>query len=74
MALMEVFVHQRKSSELILVNQSQHFGGVCIIMVIIVFCLLMEKRPLSFKPIIKMLTFLLNFICHWIWQLINLTY
>ena len=57
MLLAEVLVHQRKSFFLILVKQVQNFVRVCIIMMIIVICLLMEKKPLSLKLIIKMLTF-----------------
>ena len=38
------------------------FGSVCIKMVIIVTCLLMEKKSLILKLIIKMSTFQLNFV------------
>ena len=60
MVLMEALVHQRKSSVLTLVKQAQNFVWVSIIMVIIVYCLLMEKKFLSLKPIIKMLTQMLT--------------
>ena len=57
--LMEALFHQ--SLVLILVNQKQNFVSVCIIMMIIVTCLLMEKKSLSLKLTIKMLTFQLKF-------------
>ena len=40
--LMEALVHQKKSLVLILKNQTQNVAKVCIIMLIIVICLLME--------------------------------
>ena len=45
-----------------LVKQTQNFVSKCIIMLIIVICLLMEKKSLSLKLTIKMLTFQLNFV------------
>ena len=62
LVLMEVLVHQKKSLVLILVKQTQIFPWVYLIMLIIVICLLMEKKSLSLKLSIKMLTFQLNFI------------
>ena len=60
---MEAFVHQRKSLVLlILVKQTENYAWVSIIMLVIVICLLMEKKPLNLKPTIKMLTFQLNFV------------
>ena len=59
---METLDHQRKSLVLILLKQTQNFVSVCIMMLIIVVCLLMEKKSLSLKPTIKMLTFELNFV------------
>ena len=60
---MEAFVHQRKSLVLlILVKQTANYAWVSIIMLVIVICLLMEKKPLNLKPTIKMLTFQLNFV------------
>ena len=52
---MEDLVHQRKNLALILVNQTQNFVWVYIIMLIIVICLLMENKSLSLKT--TMLTF-----------------
>ena len=49
-----------RSFVLILVKQTQNLAWVCIIMVIIVICLLMEKKSLSLKLIIKMLIFQLS--------------
>ena len=46
-----------RSFALILVKQTQNLAWVCIIMVIIVICLLMEKKSFSLKLIIKMLIF-----------------
>ena len=60
--LMEALVHQRKTLVLILVKEAQNFVSVCIIMVIIVICLLMEKRSSRLKPIMEMSTFQLNFV------------
>ena len=53
---MEALVHQRKKLVLILVNQTQNFAWVCIIMLIIVICLLMEKKSLSLKSALKKLS------------------
>ena len=39
-----------------------NFTWVCFIMLLIVICLLMEKKSSILKPIIKMLTFQLNFV------------
>ena len=42
---MEAFVHQRKSLVLlILVKQTENYAWVSIIMLVIVICLLMEKK------------------------------
>ena len=60
--LMEALVHQRKNLVLILVKRTQNIVWVCIIMLIIVVCLLMEKEYLSLKPTIKTLTLRLNFV------------
>ena len=46
---MEDLVHQRKNLALILVNQTQNFVWVYIIMLIIVICLLMENKSFKFK-------------------------
>ena len=50
-------VHQRKSLVSGLVKKTQNFPRSCIIMLIIVTCFLIEKKSLSLKPTIKMLTF-----------------
>ena len=42
-----------RSFALILVKQTQNLAWVCIIMVIIVICLLMEKKSLSLKLIFQ---------------------
>ena len=55
---MEALVHRRKTS----VKQEKSFACVYIIMLIIVICLLINKKFLSLKPIIKMLTFRLKFV------------
>ena len=60
--LNESFDSAEKSIVLILVNHAQNFDWVRIIMVIIVICLLIEKKSLNFKPTIKMLNFQLNFV------------
>ena len=60
--LTEALAHQRKSSVLVLVKQTRNFVCVYIIMVIIVICLLMEKKSLNLKLTIKTLTFQLNFV------------
>ena len=57
---MEALVHQRKSLIIILAKQTQHFAWISIIVLIIVICLLMEKKSLSLEPTIKKLTFKLN--------------
>ena len=41
---MEPFVHQEKGLVLILLNQTQNLAWVCILMLIIVISLLMEKK------------------------------
>ena len=45
-----------------LVKQTQIFAWVCIIMLVIVICLFVEKKSLSLKSTIKMLTFQCNFV------------
>ena len=45
--------YQGKSLVLTFVQQRQNSAWVCITMVIIVFCLLMEKKSLHLKPIMK---------------------
>ena len=62
MVLIKAWAHQRKGLVSILVKQTQEFAWVCIIIVIIVICLLMEKKSLSLKPGINMLIFQLNFV------------
>ena len=42
-------------------NAKKNFASVCIAMVIIVICLLTEKKSIRLKQIIKMLTFCLKF-------------
>ena len=42
--LMEALVHEKKSSKLTLVKRTQNFASVCIIILIIIICLLIEKR------------------------------
>ena len=59
---MEALDHQKSSLILILVKQTQNIVWIYIIMVMIVICLLMEKRSLNIKLTIKMLTFQLNFV------------
>ena len=54
-------VQQRKSLVLTLIKQSQKFAWVCIAMVIIVICLLMEKKSISLKQITKMSIFATQF-------------
>ena len=53
-----------KFSSLVLISkkQRQNIVWFCIIMLIKAICLLMEKKSLSLKPTIKMLTFQLNFV------------
>ena len=60
MVLMEASVHRRKIFVLILVKQTQNVAWVCIIMVVIFTCLLMENNRLRLESIIKILTFQLN--------------
>ena len=62
MVLIKAWAHQRKGLVSILVKQTQEFAWVCIIIVIIVICLLMENKSLSLKPGINMLIFQLNFV------------
>ena len=59
---MEALDDQKKSLVLLLVKQTQNFAWVYTIMLIIVICLLMEKKSLNLKLIIKMSTFQLNFV------------
>ena len=47
--LMENLVHQRKNFVLILLKQTQNFVWICIIVLIIVICLLVEKKSLNLK-------------------------
>ena len=54
---MGALVYQRKSLVLILLKPTQNFAWVCVVMLIIVICLLMDKKSLSLKPTIKMLIF-----------------
>ena len=51
---------------LILVKQTKYFAWVSIIMQMIVICLLMEKKSLTLRPTIKMLTFQFNFVLEYI--------
>ena len=59
---MKALVHERKILALVLVKQTQNFAWVYIIMLIIVICLVMEKKSLILKLAIKMLTFQLSFV------------
>ena len=59
--LMENLVHPRKGLVLILLKQTQNFVLVCLLKLIIVICLLNEKKSLNLKLTIKMCTFQLNF-------------
>ena len=59
---MEDLNHQNKNLVLISLKQTKNFVWVCIIMLIIVVCLLMEKKYLKSKSTIKMLSFQLNFV------------
>ena len=57
--------HYGKSTIRFSINSSKastNFAWVCIIMVIIFICLLMEKKSLIWKPTTKMLNFKLNFV------------
>ena len=58
---MEALVHQRKCLVLILVKKTQNFAWVYIIMLIVI-CLLIEKRTLRLKSTMKKLTVQLNFV------------
>ena len=60
LVLMAVLVQQRKSLVLLLVKQTQTFLRLCIVMLIIVIYMLIEKKYLSLKSSMKMLTFQLN--------------
>ena len=59
---MPVLVLQRKSLVLALVEQKQNFACRSIIIVITAICSLTEKKSINVRPIIKMLTFCLNFV------------
>ena len=50
LVLIKALVHQRRCLVLTLKKQRQNIASAYIIMVIIVICLLMEKKSLSFKP------------------------
>ena len=54
------FGSPEQKSCIILLKQIQHFAGVYIIILIIVICLIMEKKYLNLKLTIKMLIFQLN--------------
>ena len=56
------FSQQRKKIILVLVNPTQNFAWFRIMMLIIVICLLMEKKSLNLKPTIKVLSFQLIFV------------
>ena len=58
---MKALVYQHESLVLILVDQTQKFAWVNIIILIIVTFLLMENKYLSIKLTVKMLTFQINF-------------
>ena len=60
MALMDALFHQKTSLVLNLVKQEQNFAWVCVTIMTIVICLVMEKE--SLKPIIIILTFGINFV------------
>ena len=55
--LMVLMDHQRKSFVLMLLKETQNFVRVCIIMLTIVICFLMETKSLNLKMAIKMLIF-----------------
>ena len=61
LVLMKALVYQHESLVLILVDQTQKFAWVNIIILIIVTFLLMENKYLSIKLTVKMLTFQINF-------------
>ena len=54
--------NKKFSISFVLVKQKQICVWVCIIMLIIVICVFMKKKPLSLKPTAKLLTFQLNFV------------
>ena len=61
LVIMEALVHQKKSLILILVEQTQNFVWVCIIMMIIIMCLLMGKKSLTFQINFDLEVFLIDF-------------
>ena len=61
LVIMEALVHQKKSLILILVEQTQNFVWVCIIMMIIIMCLLMGKKSLTFQLNFDLEVFLIDF-------------
>ena len=61
LVLMKALVYQHESLVLILVDRTQKFAWVNIIILIIVTFLLMENKYLSIKLTVKMLTFQINF-------------
>ena len=62
MVLIEPLDHQRKDLVLIVLKKTQNFVWVYIMMLIIVICLLIEKKPLNLKPPIKLLTLQLRLV------------
>ena len=62
MVLLEALDNQRKSLVLILVEKTQTFAHVCIIMVLIVIHLLIKKQSLSLELIKHMVIFQLYFV------------
>ena len=62
MALIEALDHQRKDLVLIVLKKTQNVVWVYIMMLIIVICLLIEKKPSNLKPAIKVLTLHLNLV------------
>ena len=61
LVLMKALVYQHERLVLILVDRTQKFAWVNIIILIIVTFLLMENKYLSIKLTVKMLTFQINF-------------
>ena len=61
LVIMEALVHQKKNLILILVEQTQNFVWVCIIMMIIIMCLLMGKKSLTFQLNFDLEVFLIDF-------------
>ena len=61
LVLMKALVYQHESLGLILVDRTQKFAWVNIIILTIVTFLLMENKYLSIKLTVKMLTFQINF-------------